>query len=92
VLAGRATADKPPTTAAIRRRIEQAALLYFHENTHPRTGLVRVAASNFTGKPDGPENRRASIAATGYGLAVMTNIWRRYGLADAGNFDDPEAE
>jgi hypothetical protein len=74
----------PPATAGVRQRIEQAALLYFRENTHPRTGLVRVAASNFTDRADGPENRRASIAATGFGLAAMTNAWVR-GLV-------PEAE
>jgi len=67
------SAGQALTNAEVQRRIEQAALLYFRENTHPTTGLVRTTANNFTGQPDGPANRRASIAATGYGLAVMTN-------------------
>jgi hypothetical protein len=67
----------PATNAEVQRRIEQAALLYFRENTHPTTGLVRTDANNFTGSPDGATNGRASIAATGYGLAVMTNAAER---------------
>jgi hypothetical protein len=40
--------------ADVQWRIEKAAVLYFRENAHPDTGLVRANATNFTDGPDGP--------------------------------------
>lgn len=68
-------ADKPETKLTpeeIRTRIAKSALSYFLENSHPKTGLVRDKAENFSGAPLSTD-RVASIAATGFGLAVITH-------------------
>lgn len=57
--------------ASMQSRVESSALLYFLENAHPQSGLVRDRAPNF--KPADPNNNVASIAATGFGLAVIAN-------------------
>lgn len=51
--------------------IESTSLRYFLEQAHPHTGLVRDQAENFSKTPD--SNRVASLAATGFGLAVISN-------------------
>jgi hypothetical protein len=63
--------------AETRAELESTALCYFLENAHPRTGLVRDNALNFAPTPDTPPYRRASIAATGFGLAVIVNAAER---------------
>jgi hypothetical protein len=65
---------RPPAhsgSAAIQAELEQKALRYFIDNANPVTGLVRDAAENFGVTPS--SNRVASIAATGFGLAVIAN-------------------
>lgn len=59
------------THEALSHEISRTALNYFLENAHPETGLVRDRANNFRETP--AANRIASIAATGFGLAVITN-------------------
>lgn len=56
---------------ALGREITRTGLNYFLENAHPETGLVRDRADNFRETP--ATNRVASIAATGFGLAVVAN-------------------
>ena len=63
-----AVADNFPD---VKSQIESRAIKYFIENAHPVTGQVRDRADNFTVSA-GP-NRVASIAATGFGLAVIAN-------------------
>jgi hypothetical protein len=65
--------SKSPFSKAVdfREEIYRRGLRYFQENAHPVTGLVRDRADNFESSPD--SNRAASIAATGFGLAVMAN-------------------
>lgn len=53
--------------------VERAALAYFLENTHSRTGLARDQAPNFPGVPHGSMGDVASSASTGFGLAVVAN-------------------
>ena len=52
--------------------MERATLLYFLENSHPETGLVRDKAHSFPPFDD-DKNAMASIGATGFGLAVVAN-------------------
>jgi hypothetical protein len=54
---------------------EKRALQYFLDNANPETGLVRDWALNFSPTPEG--DRVASIAATGFGLAVIANASTR---------------
>lgn len=58
-------------TPDIRTELTQATLHYFLDNAHPVTGLVRDRALNFAQTPE--SNRAASIAATGFGLAIIAN-------------------
>lgn len=78
-----ARADAP--SQDIKTEQERAALLYFVENAHPLSGLVRDKADNFT--PTSDVNRVASIASTGFGLAVTANAaergWMDRGVAEA---------
>lgn len=47
--------------------LERAGVLFFWENGHPATGLVKDRT-----RTDGPDDRRvASIAATGFGLTAL---------------------
>lgn len=59
--------------APIQAEIERTSLLFFVENAHPQTGLVRDKAGNFQKS----NNRVASIASTGFGLAVLANAAKR---------------
>ncbi len=52
--------------------LSRRSLRYFVDHTHPVTGLVRDRARN-SERPTMPETRIASIAATGFGMAVMAN-------------------
>ena len=54
---------------------ERAAIRYFIENANPISGLVRDAAENFA--PNDEKNRVASMAASGFGLAVLANAAER---------------
>lgn len=56
---------------AINKDIEKTALLYFIQEAHPVSGLVRDRASNFTETPS--SNRVSSLAATGFGLTVIAH-------------------
>lgn len=53
--------------------LEHRALDYYLQNSNPTTGLVRDEAFNFKPTPNSERFRRASIAATGFGLAVIAN-------------------
>ncbi len=55
------------------RELQIPALRYFLENTNPKTGLVRDRARNFGPTPDDGGYEMASIAATGFGMAVLAN-------------------
>lgn len=57
------------------REIERTAILFFLESAHPVTGLVLDKAPNFRATP--ASNRVASIASTGFGLAVLANAAKR---------------
>lgn len=75
----------PEELIRIRRDVEETALPYFVQEAHPRTGLVRDKARNFA--PTESSNRVASLAATGFGLAVIAHGAREgqlsYGEAEA---------
>jgi hypothetical protein len=53
--------------------LQRRALRYFVENINPLTGLIRDRARNFTDTPDIDRYRMASIASTGFGLAVLSH-------------------
>lgn len=55
----------------IKEDIEKTALLYFIHEAHPVSGLVRDRAENFKVTPE--SNRVSSIAATGFGLTVISH-------------------
>lgn len=73
------------TRAELEEDLQNRALLYFLENSNPETGLVRVVAENFRPTPINKMSERASIAATGFGLAVIANASERRLVA---TFDD----
>jgi hypothetical protein len=58
--------------------LQRRALNFFLDNAHPATGLVRDEAYNFQSTPDNLRFQRASIAATGFGLAVISNAASRH--------------
>ncbi|MES2962920.1 MAG: glucoamylase family protein, partial [Bdellovibrionota bacterium] len=64
-------ANVPAHLEPLRREIEVTALRYFLDHAHPVTGLVRDKANAFGATP--ASNVVASIAATGFGLAVVAN-------------------
>jgi hypothetical protein len=66
----------PTTTAGAQRLLERRALQYFLDQTHPETGLVYDRARNFDRDGDGVYDK-ASIAATGFGIAVFANAYER---------------
>lgn len=55
----------------VRHELEDKALQYFIDHAHPVTGLVRDKALNFEKTPSG--NIVSSLAATGFGLAVIAH-------------------
>ncbi len=65
--------------------LERTAIAYFLDNAHPVSGLVLDRAYNFRVNPI--DNTVASIAATGFGLAVLSNAATR-GLIDCGLAQD----
>lgn len=71
VFFSQATLATTAVLEALSREISRTGLNYFLENAHPDTGLVRDRADNFRDTP--ASNRVASIAATGFGLAVVAN-------------------
>lgn len=64
---------------SIKKDIEKTALLYFIDEAHQDTGLVRDRANNFIQTP--AHNRVSSIAATGFGLTAIAHA------ASTGNYD-----
>ncbi len=64
-------ASVPAKHIALKSEIETRALRYFLDHAHPVTGLVRDKADAFGPTPS--QNIVASIAATGFGLAVVAN-------------------
>ncbi len=61
-----------PSLAFEERELAARSLRYFVDNAHPVTGLVRDRARN-DGAAMGPSYDVASIAATGFGLAVLAH-------------------
>lgn len=55
----------------LKSELEVRTLQFFLDHSHPETGLVRDQAENYKNTP--ASNRTASIAATGFGLAVIAN-------------------
>lgn len=66
----------PTDAESAKRSISATALRFFLENTSPETGLVRDTASNFGPTVSPESSRRASIAATGFGLATVATAAR----------------
>jgi hypothetical protein len=68
-----------PARADIRRDLEIHALRYFVEQSHPKTGLVKDRALNTPGGKRTRKNQApmASLAATGFGMAVLANAATR---------------
>jgi hypothetical protein len=62
-------------TLPLKSELEFTAIQYFVDGAHPETGLVLDKIENF--KARNPTNRVASIAATGFGLAVAANAAKR---------------
>ncbi|MBX3021757.1 MAG: hypothetical protein KF799_08790 [Bdellovibrionales bacterium] len=78
-------AQAATSKAQIKAELERTAVQFFLENTHPVTGLVRDRAENFVQTPEW--NRVASIAATGFGMAVLANAAKR-GMVDPKKAED----
>lgn len=55
----------------VQEDISRGALQFFLDHAHPTTGLVRDKAENLSETP--AENRVASIASTGFALAVISH-------------------
>jgi hypothetical protein len=80
-----------PSTAragSLQPEIELRALSYFLENAHPVSGLVLDSAPGFGVTP--PSDRMASLAATGFGLAVLANAAKRSVLPRSEAYDQIE--
>ena len=63
----------PSDLPSLKQNVARTALQYFLDHTNPVTGLVRTVAENFGPTTDNPEGTQASLAATGFGLAVIAN-------------------
>ena len=59
------------TSDQLKDEIQRTALQFFLDQAHPVTGLVRDKAENF--RDETPENNVASIASTGFALAVISH-------------------
>jgi len=79
VIFGLTTADASHSPLPLQSEIERRAVAYFVENSHPLTGLTLDKANNLAGPPQ--VDHVASIAATGFSLAVQANAAAR-GLLD----------
>ncbi len=60
-----------PRLIEIRSDVEKTAVRYFIDHAHPESGLVRDKALNFSDTPE--NNTISSLAATGFGLTVITH-------------------
>lgn len=69
----------PEELIRIRKDVEVTAVPYFVHHAHPETGLVRDKARNFA--PTEDRNTVSSLAATGFGLAVISHA-ARFGHMD----------
>jgi hypothetical protein len=69
----------------IKSEVEQTAIQYFIDNANPDTGLVLDRSENFIDNP--ATNNVASLAATGFGLAVISNAAMR-GLIPHANAEE----
>ncbi len=67
---GGAVPERAPLTP---REIQSKALSYFIDNYDPQTGLIRDRARNFEPTPNSGIYQMASIAATGFGLAILSH-------------------
>ena len=59
----------------LKHELEIRAVRFFLDHSHPATGLTRDGAENFGPTPE--TNRMASIASTGFSLAVIVNAGAR---------------
>lgn len=64
------------TPSEVKLEVEKRAVAYFVDNAHPLSGLVLDRADNFDSHAP-PINGVASIAATGFGIAVLINAGER---------------
>lgn len=71
----------PKPARSLLRNIQLSSVKYFQDEAHPVTGLVRDRARNQGKTPADPRYESSSIAATGFGFAVLSHAVR-YGLAD----------
>jgi hypothetical protein len=55
----------------LKAEIQRTSLQFFLDHAHPVTGLVRDKAENF--RDETPDNNVASIASTGFALAVISH-------------------
>ena len=63
------------TPDQLKAEVEKASIQYFIDNANPVTGHVLDKANNF--EANDPANTVASIASTGFGLAVIANAASR---------------
>jgi hypothetical protein len=82
-----ASVGRPTDIPSLKGNIALTARDYFLEHTHPVSGLVRVVAKNFGPTTDHQDKERASIAATGFGLAVIANASKQGLVTRAFAFD-----
>lgn len=66
-----------PARADVRAEIEKRSLQFFREHTHPVTGLALDRAPNRAPDPLDRPNTMASLASTGFGMAVLANASAR---------------
>jgi hypothetical protein len=71
----------------VRADLLSRTLAFFADHTHPASGLTRDRARNFGDTPDVPAYRRASIAATGFGMAALAHA-ARGGRVDRARAED----
>lgn len=73
------------SAALLREELKGRSLQYFLDHMHPDSGLVRDRAFAF--RPTGPDEKRmASLAATGFGFAVLAHA------AEEGKISRTDAE
>jgi hypothetical protein len=68
-------------TKAVLHQLQTAAVKYFIDQAHPATGLIRDRARNHGRTPHSERYAFASIAATGFGYAVLAHA-SQIGLAN----------
>lgn len=71
----------PEELIRIRHDVEKTSIPYFVDHAHPVTGLVRDKARNFSETP--VSNHVSSLAATGFGFAVIAHAAREGKISHA---------